>query len=88
MRNKTKKVGGMVQMMEHLPSKCKAFSSNPITEKEKYIKKRMWKKWEFILHGLIFLAKAELRSSFKTFCLIASSYTCNPSYLGGGDQED
>jgi hypothetical protein len=36
-----KRAGGVVQVVEHLPSKCEALSSNPITAKNKQIKSKL-----------------------------------------------
>jgi hypothetical protein len=38
LKNKAKRVGSVAQVVEHLPSKCKAVSSNPCTRgKKKFI---------------------------------------------------
>jgi hypothetical protein len=34
-KSKAKRIGAVDQVIEHLPSKCKALSSNPSTEKKK-----------------------------------------------------
>jgi hypothetical protein len=56
-------------VVEYLPSKCKALSSNSSTAKKKKKKKGQ-------------VIKNYKRSQATVV------HTCNPSYLGGCDQED
>jgi hypothetical protein len=35
LKNKATRTGGMIQVIEHLPSKCRTLSSNPSTTKKK-----------------------------------------------------
>jgi hypothetical protein len=62
--NQSKRAGGVAQVVEHLPSKCKALSSNPKTKKSKRNKRKIKRT------GLEVSAAAPDRGSGKT----AASY--------------